>query len=151
MYVDVLDQALVFGQGFLLGAALGLVYDGMRTLRRSLKLAALAFLLDLLFWIGAAASLFAFTLLRDDGQVRIFHMAAAVLGGGGYFLTLSKLVLPLFLWLAGIIRALFRLFTAPARRAGRAGKKFLKFQKKHFQNWLVWYKMSLLYRFTGYG
>ena len=81
MYVDVLDQALVFGQGFLLGAALGLVYDGMRTLRRSLKLAALAFLLDLLFWIGAAASLFAFTLLRDDGQVRIFHMAAAVLGG----------------------------------------------------------------------
>ena len=81
MSPDVLNQAAIFAQAFLMGALLGLVYDGMRTLRRSLQLPGLAFLLDLLFWLGAAASLFAFTLLRDDGQVRIFHMAAAVLGG----------------------------------------------------------------------
>ena len=49
MHVDVLGQAQVFGQAFLLGTLLGLVYDGMRTLRRSLKLPGLAFLLDLLF------------------------------------------------------------------------------------------------------
>lgn len=151
MHVDIMGQALVFGQGVLLGVALGLVYDGMRTLRRSLKLAALAFLLDLLFWVGTAASLFALTLLSDDGQVRIFHIAAVALGGGLYFLTLSKLILPFLLWLADRIRALFRLFTAPIRRAGRAGKKFLKFQKKHFQNWLAWYKINILYRFTRNG
>ena len=49
MYVDVAAQAAIFGQGLLLGGLLGLVYDGMRTLRRSIRLPALAFLLDLLF------------------------------------------------------------------------------------------------------
>ena len=35
MHVDVLGQAVIFGQGLLLGALLGLIYDGMRTLRRT--------------------------------------------------------------------------------------------------------------------
>ena len=48
MHVDIAGQGLIFGQGFLLGAALGLLYDGMRTLRRSIRLPALAFVLDLL-------------------------------------------------------------------------------------------------------
>ena len=69
MHVDIAGQAVVFGQGFLLGAALGLLYDGMRTLRRSIRLAALAFVLDLLFWLAAVAALFALTLLRDSGEV----------------------------------------------------------------------------------
>ena len=151
MPADVLDQAAIFAQAFLMGAVLGLVYDGMRTLRRSMGLPGLAFLLDLLFWLGATAGLFALTLLRDDGQVRIYHMAAVALGGGIYFLTLSRLILPVLLWVAGIVRSLFRLLTAPARRAGRAGKKFLKNQKKHFQNWLSWYKINMLYRFARNG
>ena len=46
MYVDIAAQAEIFGQGVLLGALLGLVYDGMRTLRRSIRLGALAFMLD---------------------------------------------------------------------------------------------------------
>ena len=82
MHVDVLGQAVIFGQGFLLGALLGLLYDGMRTLRRSLRFRWLAFGLDLLFWLTASAALFLFTLLRDDVQVRIYHMAAFLLGGG---------------------------------------------------------------------
>ena len=49
MRIDVAGQAAVFGQGVLLGALLGLAYDGMRTLRRSLKVPGLAFVLDLLF------------------------------------------------------------------------------------------------------
>lgn len=151
MSPDVLDQAAIFGQGLLLGAALGLIYDGMRTLRRNWRLPGLAFLLDLLFWVGTAAGLFALTLLRDDGQVRIYHMAAVALGGGLYFLTLSRLVLPALLWLADRFRALFRLLTAPARLAGRETKKFLKNQKKHFQNWLSWYKINILYRFARSG
>ena len=116
MHVDIMGQALVAGQGVLLGAALGLVYDGMRTLRRSLRMGWLAFLLDLLFWVGTAAALFALTLLSDDGRVRIFHILAVSIGGGLYFLTLSKAILPLFLWLTGGIRALFLLLTAPVRR-----------------------------------
>ncbi|MDE6840355.1 MAG: spore cortex biosynthesis protein YabQ [Oscillospiraceae bacterium] len=151
MHVDTIGQAAVFAQGFLLGAALGLLYDGMRTLRRTLRLPGLAFVLDLLFWLGAAAALFALTLLWDDGQVRIYHIAAVSLGGGAYFFTLSRLVLPALLWLADRIRALWRLVTAPVRLAGRAGKKFLENQKKLFQNWLDWYKINILYRFVRDG
>ena len=148
MHIDIAGQGLIFGQGFLLGAALGLLYDGMRTLRRSIRLPALAFVLDLLFWLGAAAALFALTLLRDNGEVRIYHMLAFLLGGGLYFVTLSRLVLPALLWLAGIVRAAWAFLTAPARAAGRAGKKVLKNQKKHFQNWLEWYKINVIHRFA---
>ena len=82
MHVDSWAQAVIFGQGLLLGAALGVLYDGMRTLRRGLRAPWLAFGLDLLFWLTAIVSLFALTLLRDDGQVRIYHMVAVALGGG---------------------------------------------------------------------
>ncbi|MCI8807516.1 MAG: hypothetical protein HFF20_04225 [Oscillospiraceae bacterium] len=151
MRIDVAGQAAVFGQGVLLGALLGLAYDEMRTLRRSLKVPGLAFVLDLMFWLGATAGLFALTLLREDGQVRIYHMAAVALGGGGYFLTLSRLILPALLWLADKIRALLRLLTAPARYLGRRTKKFLENRKKLFQNWLSWYKINILYRFARNG
>ena len=130
MPADVAAQMAIFGQGMLLGVLLGLVYDGMRTVRRNSRLRVLAFGLDLLFWLGATAALFALTLLRDDGRVRIYHMAAVLLGGGVYFATLSRLVLPALLWAAGVVRRVWRFCTAPIRRMGRAGKKVLKSQKK---------------------
>ena len=108
MYVDVTAQAAVFGQGVLLGALLGLVYDAMRTLRRSIGWKILAFVLDVLFWLGVTAALFALTLLRDNGEVRIYHMLAFLLGGGLYFVTLSRLVLPALLWLAGLVGTVWR-------------------------------------------
>ena len=130
MYVDIAAQAEIFGQGVLLGALLGLVYDGMRTLRRSIRLGALAFMLDVLFWLGAVSALFALTLLRDSGEVRIYHMLAFLAGGGLYFGTLSRLVLPILLWAAGLVRSIWRFFTAPIRAVLGAGKKVLKNQKK---------------------
>ena len=66
MYVEVGAQAAIFGQGMLLGVLLGVIYDGMRAARRSIHLRALAFALDLLFWLGVIAALFALTLLRDN-------------------------------------------------------------------------------------
>ena len=151
MHVDIAGQAAVFGQGLLLGALLGLVYDGMRTLRRTWQKSVLAFVLDLLFWLGATAALFLFTLSRDDGRVRIYHIAAVALGGGAYFLTLSRLALPALLWLAGLARRIWRLLTAPLRAAVRGTKKFLENRKKLFQNWLAWYKINIVFRFLGNG
>ncbi|MCI9368388.1 MAG: hypothetical protein HFF19_08965 [Oscillospiraceae bacterium] len=145
--MEVGAQAAIFGQGMLLGALLGVIYDGMRAARRSIHLRALAFALDLLFWLGVIAALFALTLLRDNGQVQIYHMAAFLLGGGLYFATASRLVLPVLLWAAELVRRLWRFLTAPVRRAGRAGKKVLKNQKKDFQNWLGWYKINIVYPF----
>ena len=113
MYVEVGAQAAIFGQGMLLGALLGVIYDGMRAARRSIHLRALAFALDLLFWLGVIAALFALTLLRDNGQVQIYHMAAFLLGGGLYFATASRLVLPVLLWAAELVRRLWRFTGVP--------------------------------------
>ena len=151
MYVDVAAQAEIFGQGVLLGVLLGLVYDGMRTLRRSIRLWILAFVLDVLFWLGAVAALFALTLLRDSGEVRIYHMLAFLAGGGLYFVSLSRLVLPALLWTAGMVRSVWRFFTAPVRALLGAGKKVLKNEKKHLQNWLNWYRINVIDRFAKYG
>ena len=126
MPADVAAQAAVFGQGLLLGAALGLVYDLMRAVRRSIPLKWLAALLDLAFWLGTAVCLFLLAILRDTGELRIFHGAAVLLGGGGYFLTLSRLLLPLFLCVMETLGRLWRFFTAPFRRAWNLLKKFLE-------------------------
>ena len=126
MGVDILAQAAAFGQAVLAGGALGFVYDGLRALRRQFGKRWLAFGLDLLFWLGTTVLLFAFALTRGDGQIQVFHVAALLLGGTAYLLTLSRLTLPLLMWAAGGLAALGRLATAPARQAGRQTNKFLK-------------------------
>ncbi len=142
MYVDILAQAAISGQGFLLGAALGLVYDVMRTVRRSLRLAWLAFLLDLLFWLSAIVSLFLLTLLLDDGQVRIYHGIAILLGGGGYFLTLSHLILPILFRISQGLQMIWRVCTTPIRCGGHAAKK--KYKKQILSTYLkfVFFKVQ---------
>ena len=57
--MDIAGQALTFARAAGLGAGLGLGYDLLRALRRSLGWRWLAFLLDLLFWLTAAGLLFA--------------------------------------------------------------------------------------------
>lgn len=141
MRVDIPAQALAFSQGMLLGAAMGLLYDGMRAVRRVLPWRWLAFLLDLAYWLAAAAGLFVLTLTFDDGKVRIFHGAAAVLGGGLYFGTIGKFFLPLLLRTADFTLAAWRFATKPARRAMYCGKKLWKKQNSLFQKWLKWFKI----------
>ncbi len=149
MGVDIPTQAALFGQGVLLGALLGLVYDVMRAARRATGCRWLAFLLDLAFWIGTTWTLFLFALVRGDGRIQVFYLVALALGGGGYLLTLSRLTMPVFLGMFRLLGRLWRLFTTPIRAAGRGAKKFSEKRKKHFQNWLAWYKINVLYNSAG--
>ena len=129
------EQARVLLQSILLGAGLGLVYDVLRALRRSLGWRWLAFLLDLLFWLGTIALLFFMALTRETGQLRLYLPAAFLLGGGVYLLTLSRLVLPLLLKILAALGKFWRWSTEPARKGGRLAKKVWKKRKKDFQNW----------------
>ena len=58
MYVDVIRQAQVWLNCILAGGGLGLAYDVLRAVRRTIRWRWLAFLLDLLFWIGVIFLLF---------------------------------------------------------------------------------------------
>ena len=58
-------------------------------------------------------------------------------------------VMPVFLGMFRLLGRLWRIFTAPIRAAGRGAKKFSEKRKKHFQNWLAWYKINVLYNSAG--
>ena len=102
MGVDIALQAAAFVRGVSVGAALGLLYDVMRVIRR-LGGRGVAQALDLLFWLWATLCLFLCALLLGDGEVRIYLMGAFALGGGGYLLLLSPVVLPILSRLAAAL------------------------------------------------
>ena len=109
MAADVAAQAALFLEGAAVGAALGLLYDLFRVLRERWRHWA-GMVLDLLFWLTAAAALFAFAILRGDGEIRLYHGAAFAAGGGGYFLLFSRFVLWLLRRLADGAAFLYGLF-----------------------------------------
>ena len=88
-------QAQVLGQGFLLGLGLGVCYDACRGIRRCCPWRWVWFLLDVVFWVGTAAAIFAHALMLGSGVVRIYHAAAFLLGAVVYLTTVSRLFLPL--------------------------------------------------------
>ena len=124
--MDTAAQALTFLRCVGLGAALGLGYDVLRALRRSLGWRWLAFLLDLLFWAAATVLLFTAALAWEAGRVRLYLGCALLLGGGTYLLSLSRLVLPALLAACAWVGRLTLWLLRPARRLGRGTKKFFK-------------------------
>lgn len=90
------DQTRAFLYTVILGLALGLLYDFMRTLRIVFG-AGRVFtgVLDLLFCLVAAASFFALTLIFAQGQVRSYTVGGTVLGCVLYFSGVSPVALAL--------------------------------------------------------
>jgi spore cortex biosynthesis protein YabQ len=145
MYVDVTRQAQILLDSVLTGVALGIAYDVLRALRRSFGWRWLAFLLDILFWLGVILLLFRMALMGEGGEVRLYLAAAFLVGGGVYLLTLSRLVLPLLLQILELLAKFWRWITIPARKTAGAAKKVFRKQKKDFQNWWKWYRITMDY------
>ena len=87
-------QALQLAAAVALGAALGVFYDLLRALRR--RAPGLTVPADVLFVLIFFLALLALALYAGGGLLRLFFCPAVALGAGIYFLTLSRLVLPLF-------------------------------------------------------
>ena len=85
-----MTQAEVLGQGFLLGLGLRVLYDAMRGVRRCCSWRWLWFLLDVIFWVGTAVTVFVHALVLGNGVVRIYHGGVFLLGGIVYFPAASK-------------------------------------------------------------
>ena len=145
MYVDVTRQAQVWLNCILAGGGLGMAYDVLRAVRRTIRWRWLTFLLDLLFWLGVILLLFSMALAGEGGEVRLYIAASFLLGGGLYLLTLSRLVLPLMLQILGFLVKICNWITLPARKGVSAAKKVCRKQKKDFQNWWRWYKITMDY------
>lgn len=113
------------GRQFLLAAALGLAlglhYDILRGLRRTAR--PLTAVLDLWFALTILISGLLFALYAGNGEYRIFMAVGTACGMTAYFLTLSRLILPLSV-------RFWRILTWPLRVAGRFFGKNLEKMKK---------------------
>ena len=97
------------GCSLLFGAAGMLLYDLFRIWRLALPAGRLSIALqDLLYWTLLSAGCFFFLLFANRGQPRVFILACALAGAWLYHLTLSRLVMKVGGWIAGLLRKLFK-------------------------------------------
>ena len=108
-----------------LGAALGVVYDLLRGLRRTLR--GLTHLADLLFSLTVLISGLLLALYVGDGQYRLFLLLGTVLGATIYFLTLSRIF-------SAASCMIWRFLTYPLRAAARFCKKIVEKLQNFLKN-----------------
>lgn len=107
-----LAQVQAFGTCLLVGLGLGLLYD----LLRPLRLASGRWLggaLDLGYWLCVVLTAFVCLLGLDEGHLRVYLLAALLLGAAAWFLGPSPLVRRGTAWVGRILARLLR----PIRRA----------------------------------
>lgn len=119
--IHLAEQTLFFLQAILLGAALGLLYDGFRITRLAVKTPdGVVFAEDVLFFALCAVSTFLFLMRTIDGQLRFFILLGAGLGALLYSLTLSIAVMrvseAIIRVVKGILRFIFRWLLYPIFR-----------------------------------
>ena len=98
MLMATVNQGYVFLCTVGAGVAMGVLYDGVRILRRTLHLGrVLTFLLDLVYWaVVLVVALFA-VLYANEGEVRPFTILGFALGCALYLIGFSPIVLGLSL------------------------------------------------------
>ena len=124
------EQLALFLRAVALGASLGLVYDLFRALR-GLGGKVWGGALDVLFCLGAAASLF-FFVMAGDGELRIFIVLGAA-GGMLLFLCLIGPVLrPVWRFWISVMLFPFEMIKRFLRKCGRIAKKVFSFGRTRF-------------------
>jgi len=134
MELDLAHQVYQASSALLLGLMAGLYYDVLKTFRRRVGRRGATLFLDLLFWLGLFAALFAQTMTTGLGEVRIFMLVTNLLGSLLYFLVFSSSIL---FFLKKTLDKLLRFFhftTTPIRIIWLKGKKIAKQWKEDFQN-----------------
>ncbi|MCL2049630.1 MAG: spore cortex biosynthesis protein YabQ [Defluviitaleaceae bacterium] len=122
MILSMSGQAQLFLWTVLVGAVIGLFYDCFRILRRVVPLLALPFavyLEDFIFWVAATGGTFYFMLNQNYGEIRVFSVLGAGLGAVLYFVTISRLVMLVFVtvieYMKKVIAAALRIIFFPLR------------------------------------
>lgn len=144
MYISIADQTVVFLRSILFGAAIGVYYDLLRSMRREKRLHWLPVaLLDGLFWLASIVAFALFVLLAADGDGRSYVLIGLAGGLLLYFLTISPVVLALLhnvlSLLFTVLNWLLRIALIPARllqrlvRSRAAQKIIQKIHRKNFK------------------
>ena len=105
MLMATVNQGYVFLCTVGAGVAMGVLYDGVRILRRTPHLGrALTFLLDLVYWaVVLVVALFA-VLYANEGEVRPFTILGFALGCALYLIGFSPIVLGIWRGVMAVAR-----------------------------------------------
>lgn len=128
-------QLMLFLQSILLGAALGLLYDFLRALRRRGGSPVWLGLLDGLYAVVAATALF-FFVMTGDGELRLFILLGALGGAVLHFCLFSRPMAPLWDFWLGI-------FLVPWDILKKFAKKVASICKKLFSFWKRWFTITV--------
>lgn len=128
MEISIAFQTMVFLKAVVMGVALGVLYDFLRAVRRSLNAGvALTALCDTLFWMGTLGAIFVFVLTAAAGEGRFYVLLGAAMGGLLYFIALSP---PIFALLMLLMRILLYAADFPGLLWEKV-KPHLEFLKKY--------------------
>jgi spore cortex biosynthesis protein YabQ len=123
MMFETVGQAGVFLAMVYAGLLVGLMYDGLRLLRRLLLANAwVTALLDLIFWLGAGAVTAVALALRGEGALRLYALAGCASGAVLYLLGISRL-----------LRALGQALARGHRRAMESPRRLARLERQRRQ------------------
>ncbi len=109
MITSVSDQAYVFFCTIISGMAIALAYDIFRIFRKAVKTSsAVTYVQDLLYWLIAAAIMFLTVYYSNDGQLRAYLFAGAIIGVILYALLLSNIIMRSSLFIIKIAAKVFK-------------------------------------------
>jgi len=152
MILSMPGQAWLFLSCVLTGAAIGVLYDFFRLIRKTVPHKPLVVQIeDVLFWVIATIGMFYFLLHRNFGEIRAFALIGALCGAVLYFTTLSRLMLPaataIVNFLKRVIATAFRMIFMPFRMIfnfiAPPVKKFLEKRRKSLRSLSKYGKMRV--------
>lgn len=109
MITPVNSQALIFLYTVIGGAAIALVYDLFRILRKAVRTGSIVtFVQDLLFWLIVSVIMFLTVFYSNDGELRAYLFIGACVGVILYALLFSRIVMASSLFIIRIASWPFR-------------------------------------------
>lgn len=132
------QEAVFLGTSILLGAVLFLVYDVLRIFRRMVAHGNIWIgVEDFLYWLLCTAAVFVLLYRENDGMVRGFAFGGILIGMLLYYVTLSRLLIRVNVFLLSKIGRVFgKIFGTVFGPPVKIGKKFTGFLIKRLKK--IW-------------
>lgn len=130
--IPVSAQLGAFGLAFLSGIFFALLYDLFSALRRRFSSRFITLLLDGIYCLFTALSLFLFVLRLGDGRARFYLLAAIALGAAAFWALPSAFFRPIWSFWLECFLLFFSFLDAPRRFLCSAAQKAWKICKTLF-------------------
>lgn len=146
MEVPVLRQMAEMAASICFGAAAAFLYDIFRTMRNVLRLKRAVHVMDGLYWLICSCSLFLLGFTIGEGRQRVAMTVLAFVGGGIYFVTVSRHMLSVLEKCALFLAGAAKIVWSPVLKFVKLIKIIRENLKNLFHYNSKWYRMDKKYK-----